>query len=318
MKLIWIFLLNFFLLCATTSAAQCLPDTEEVFFQRFSVIAEMPERILSGRSLLFYDNVLSQKELVRVQESFAAIGIDAVLALEIDKLLGGHDVKKALFEAIQKREISNLVFIQKNDQGYRCTITTFNKKISFVNATQAAWQLDNRTLGELLLQVKRDLQNTRVKQNFLINDQPETEVRINLIQGSRIESLSSDLRVDKVAVRLSDRNTENEALKEIMQRYPFKVEYVSDSISDAELRLKGFWYVMQSIHLPEKQAKEMLGYASNKGLNSSLSEASVYKFYFKKLEFNNVYLGKEWDAAPTWQEALQNILMNLRKELNIR
>lgn len=318
MKLICIFLLNFFFLYATTSAAQCLPDTEEFFFQRFTITTELPERILSGRSLLFYDNALSKKELVHVQESFAAIGIDAVLALEIDKLLGGHDVKRALFEAIQKREISNLVFIQKHDQGYRCTMTTFNKKASFVKATQAAWQLDNRTLGELLLQVKRDAQNTRVKQNFLINDQPETDVKINLIQGSRIESLSSDLRVDKLAVRLSDRNTENDALKEMMQRYPFKVEYVGDSISDAELRLKGFWYVMQSIHLPEKQAKEMLGYAPSKGLNSSLSEASVYKFYFKKLEFNNVYLGKEWDAAPTWQEALQNILMNLRKELNIR
>jgi hypothetical protein len=279
----------------------------------------MPERMLSGRSLLFYDNALNQKELVRIQESFATVGIDAVLAIEIDKLLGGHDVKRALFEAIQKREISNLVFIQKHDQGYRCTMTTFNKKAGFVNAVQPAWQIDNRTLGELLLQVKRDAQNTRVKQNFLINDQPETEVKINLIQGSRIESISSDLRVDKLAVRLSDRNTDNDALKEIMQRYPFKVEFVGDSISDAELRLKGFWYVMQSIHLPEKQAKELLGYPPSKGLiNSSITEASVYKFYFKKLEFNNVYLGKEWDAAPTWQEALQNILTNLRKELNIR
>jgi hypothetical protein len=316
MRLIYILLLSFCCLPDYALQAQCIPDTEEVFFQRFTLVSQMPERILSGRSLLFYSSSLSQKELGRIQESFAGVGIDAVLAIEIEKLLSGHDVRRSLFEAIQKREISNLVFIQKSQQGYRCTMTKFNQKFTFINAKQAAWQLDKTTLGELLLQINRDVQNNFTRQNFLINDQPETEVRLNIIQGSRIESLSSDLRVDRLAVRLSDRTADNETLKGIMSTYPFKVEFVGDSLSDAELRLKGFWYVMQSIHLPEKQARELLGYSSAKGFNANAG--SVYKFYFKKLEFNNVYLGKEWDAAVTWQEALQNIISNLRKELNVR
>lgn len=318
MRLFYILLLNFFLCFAYKVVAQCLPDTEERFFQRFTIVNQMPERILSGRTLLFYNNSLSQKELVRIQESFSSLGIDAVLAIEIETLLGGHDVRKALFDAIQKREISNLVFIQKNQQVYTCTLTKFNQKFSFVNTTQPAWQLSKTTLGEMLLELSRNAQSAFAKQNFLVNDQPETDVKITIIRGSRIESHSSDLRVDRLAVRLSDRAEDNEALKGALINYPFKVEFVGDSISDAELRLKGFWYVLQSVHLPEKQARDLLGYAVGKGLNNSFDDRSVYKFYFKKLEFDNVYLGKEWDAATTWQQALQNMLTSFRKELNIR
>lgn len=318
MKLIYILLVKFFLLSGYITVAQCLPDTEEIFFQRFIIVNQMPERILSGRSLLFYTNSLSQKELVRIQESFSALGIDAVLAIETEKLLGGHDVRKALFDAIQKREISNLVFIQKNQQGYTCTLTNFNQKFSFINTGQPAWQLSKNTLGEMLLELSRNAQSAFAKQNFLVNDQPETDVKISIIRGSRIESHSSDLRVDRLAVRLSDRAEDNEALKSAFSNYPFKVEFVADSLSDLELRLKGFWYVLQSVHLPEKQARDLLGYAVSKGLNNSFDDRSVYKFYFKKLEFDNVYLGKEWDAATSWQQALQNMLTNLRKELSIK
>jgi hypothetical protein len=318
MRLIYILLLNFFLLFNYALQAQSLPITEEVFFQRFTIVNQMPERILSGRTLLFYGTNLNEKELERIQESFSVTGIDAVLAIEIDKLLGGHDVRKALFEAIQKREISNLVFVQKNQQGFRCTMTKFNQKFSFVNTIQPAWQLDKSTLGEMLLELSRDAQNTYLKENFLVNYQPETELKINIIRGSRIESHSSDLRVDKLAVRLSDSVEDNEALKNSLSNYPFKVEFIGDSISDADLRLKGFWYVLQSVHLPEKQARELLGYTTSKGLTKNFDDRSVYKFYFKKLEFDNVYLGKDWDAATNWQEALQNTLANLRKELNVR
>jgi hypothetical protein len=318
MRLIYILLLNFFLCFAYRAGSQCLPDTEERFFQRFTIVNQMPERILSGRTLLFYSGSLSQKELMRIQESFSTLGIDAVLAIEIEKLLGGHEVRKALFDAIQKREISNLVFIQKNQQAYTCTLTTFNQKFSFINTRQPAWQLGKSTLGEMLLELSRHAQSAFAKQNFLVNDQPETDLKITIIRGSRIESHSSDLRVDRLAVRLSDKPEYNEALKNALSNYPFKLEFVGDSISDAELRLKGFWYVIQSVHLPEKQARDLLGYALSKGLNNSFDDRIVYKFYFKKLEFDNVYLGKEWDAATSWQQALQNTLTNLRKELNVR
>ncbi|GCC50937.1 hypothetical protein SanaruYs_11560 [Chryseotalea sanaruensis] len=318
MRLIYILLLNFFLLFNYSLQAQSLPITEEFFFQRFTIVNQMPERILSGRTLLFYSSSLTQKELERIQESFSTTGIDAVLAIAIEKLLGGHDVRKALFEAIQKREISNLVFVQKDQQEYRCTMTKFNQKFSFVNTLQPAWQLSKSALGELLLELGRDAQNALSKQNFLVNDQPETDLKISIIRGSRIESHSSDLRVDRLAVRLSDRVEDNEALKNELSSYPFKLEFVGDSISDAELRLKGFWYVLQSVHLPEKQALEILGYTLVKRPIKIVDEKSVYKFYFKKLEFDNVYLGKEWDAAANWQDALKNTLANLRKELNVR
>ncbi len=318
------FLIACLLYCyvSQSASAQTLPYTSETFFQRFVISDQLPARILNGRTILFYDVSLSLQELERIQASFSATGIDAVLAIELQKILAGHDVRKVIFDAIQKREISNLVFLDKHQEGYRCTITHFNQKPSFTSNRQRAYQLVKPGLGDLLVQLNRDLLNNYAKQNLLINDQPETDLTLRLVQGSRIESMSSDLRIDKLAVRLSDNENGNAALKLALSDYPFSLAFVGDSLSDAELRQQGFWYVLQCVHLPEKEAMSMLGYATGvkpSVLNEpSLSSREVYKFYFKRLEFNNLYLGKQWDAATQWETALKNLLDNLRKELNIK
>ena len=50
-------------------------------------------------------------------------------------------------------------------------------------------------------------------------------------------------------------------------------------------------------------------------VNSYHVNTPVYKFYIKHIYTGNVFLGKKWDAAPTWEEALNNYLDNLRNEL---
>jgi hypothetical protein len=316
MKLIAFFFAAIISLTSTSGHAQTIPLREESFFLPLRFNGKLPEKLLSGRSVLFYDYHLSKGDLASIQRSFAGTGIDAIIAIETEKLLGGYDVSRALFKIIQKREVSNLVFIHKGKLGYRCVITSFNGKPDFIDQNQHAWQWEGNSLNELLVQVNREALASFKKQNLLINEQPESELLLNIISGSRIEPFTSDLRVDKLAVRLSGDGLQDGLLKEICQQYPFKVEFVADSISDADLRAKGFWYSLNCVHAREWQAKSLLGYVSAEGA-TTFNQQEVYKFYFKKLEFDNIYVGKQWDASPTWTQSLQNFIINLRKELKL-
>ena len=77
-----------------------------------------------------------------------------------------------------KREIANLIFIEKNDQGYRITITPFSGKENVIEPKQAAWSITNRLLTEALKKLYTTAANQQKKQNLLINDAPETDAKI--------------------------------------------------------------------------------------------------------------------------------------------
>jgi hypothetical protein len=305
--------------CMLPVRAQTIPATQEEFFASVTPAALLPEKIVSGRSLLLYD-ALSATELAQIQQSLATTGIDAVLALPLQYVLGGHDVRSVVFNAVQKREIGNLVFFLKSQQGYRCVVTAFSFSQKFIENGQPAWQHQRPSLGELLLQLQREALNSYKKQNLLVNEVPETELPLRLIEGSRLESFTTDLRADRVAVRLA-RSAVDAKLKEVLNNYPFTIEFVADSIPDQQLRQRGFWYVLNCVYAPEAQAREWLGFAPVKANplapGSGASALPVYKFYVKKLEFNNWYMGK-WDADPNWQTALANFIANLRKEVGVR
>lgn len=299
--------------------AQCLPETEDVFLNKLNYTNQLPEQILSGRSVLFYHHSLSPKELKLVQKSFAETGIDAICAIELEKLLAGQDVRQGIYSALQKREISNVLILQKKSEGYRLVITNFSGQASFVSSSQAAWQSTGPSLNEMLLQLKREALASFKVQNLLINEQLETDFTFRSFSGSRIEGFTSDFRVDRLAVRLSSQTTDNDMLKEVCSKYPFKIDFVESTVSDAELRQKGFWYVLNCVHAREQQVRNLLGYEESKTSTTVYSSSQeVYKFYFKKLEFDNVYLGKEWDAATTWKQSLENFIANIRTELKVQ
>lgn len=305
--------------------AQSIPESEERFWAKFTMSGELPAQLLSGRSVLFYAGTFSEKQLEQIQRSYAESGIDAIYAIPVERLLGGHDVRQALYASLQKREISNLLFIRKNSDGFHQVVTAYNGQSTFVSDKQSAWENTSSSLSELLQQLKREALASFKAQNLLINEQPETELTIRIFSGSHIEGFTPDLKSDRLAVRLTPYAEENEILKQLCGQYPFKVEFVEFTMTDAELRQKGFWYVLNSVRGSQTQIRELLGYAevksgiqtqSNNLTPSSASEMRC-KFYFKKIEFEHVYLGKQWDAAATWQQALENFIGNLRKELNL-
>jgi hypothetical protein len=293
----------------------------------------LPEKLLSTRTAGFYHHTISNKELSEVQSVFQRAGIDAIIYFELDKPFASKDVSRAFSEYLGKREISNLVFIEKSDDGFRITITTFSGKEDIVTPGQSAWSTSNRLLTEALKTLSRTASSSQKKENLLINDAPETDAAINPIPGKRNEFYASDLTVDLLAVPKTGEETIDRELEEIFKNhYTLKFKMTEPGITEKELRRQGHLYIMSFIYTRGSVARELLGYDMSKSESAFLSvtysdgqqqlknipgNTSVFKFYFKHIDSGNVFLGTKWDADITWQQALINHIVGMKTELRL-
>jgi hypothetical protein len=293
----------------------------------------IPEKLLSTRTAVFYDYKLTSKELEEVQISFQRTGIDAIIYFELDMPFASKDVSKAFSDYLTKREITNLIFLEKNDQEYKLTITTFAAKETIIEPNQSAWLTSNRLLAEALKTLYRTASNQQKKQNLLINDAPETEAKINPILGKRNEFYATDLKVDPLAIPKTGDEVIDKELEEIFTaNYPLKFKMTEPGVAEKDLRKQGQLYVMGFIYTRGSVAKELLGYDMSKTESALLSvtypeaqqqlknipsNTPVFKFYFKHIDSGNVFLGTKWDADLTWQQALINHIRGMKAELRL-
>ncbi len=125
----------------------------------------------------------------------------------------------------------------------------------------------------------------------------------------------------------------NAELEQIMDEYPFQYGLVEPESSEEELLKAGYTYVLYNIHTAGISVRRLLNYPVDeeeeyyitpKVVNGKPTmryipiKAPVYKYYIKNLKTGNVYLGKQWDADETWQEALRNTIANIKRELKQR
>ena len=325
-------LLALILLLSAFSAAAQLPLDEQQFLARLKTDGQLPEKILSTRSVVFYPFNLTAREMESIQKSFQRTGIDAVAYFENDLASAGRDASVAMAAYLNKREIANLIYVRKDQEGYSFYITPYNQKANLVEAGQAAWMMQHRALDVLLQQLYRTAANTYQKENFLINDFPETGFTINAIDGRRNEFFAIDLKVDELAVPKFGDETMDRELEELMKLYPYKYKLTEAGLSESELRKQGFLYVLRFVHARNKVVRNVLGYDMTRAQsaivsltyngdqqqlhNFSVNEV-VYKFYFKHIESANVFLGTKWDADPSWQQALLNQLKGFRVEFKL-
>lgn len=307
--------------------------SEDRRIEELNLQGALPEKLLSTRSAGFYDYKLTAKELGEVQSAFQRAGIDAIIYFEIDKLFASKDVTKAFGDYLLKREIVNLIFIEKNDQGYRITITPFSAKENVIEPKQAAWSITNPLLTDALKKVYTTAANQQKKQNLLINDTPETDAKIESILGKRNEFFASDLKVDPLAVpKTGDPAIDNELEAIFKNNYPLKFKMTEPEIPEKELRKQGQLYVLGWVYARASVTKELLGYDMTKSESALLSvtfqngqpqlknipsNTPVFKFYFKHIDSGNVFLGTKWDADVTWQQALLNHISGMKAELRI-
>jgi hypothetical protein len=306
---------------------------EKEWIERLDLKGGLPEKLLSARTAIFYDFALTEKELGDAQQSFQRTGIDAVAFFELDKLTAGKDVTKAFGDYLNKREITCLLFIEKDEEGFRTTVTQFNGKETVTDPEQAAWSSTNRVLTETLKDLYRTASSQQKKQNLLINDFPEMDLGINPILGNRNEFYALDLKVDPLAVPKTGDEAVDKELEEIFKaNYPLKFKLTEPGTPEKELRKQGLLYVVCVMHTRGIVAKELLGYDISKAESALVSftypdtqqqvknipsDTPIYKFYFKHIDSGNVFFGTKWDADLTWQQALLNQLKGMKAELRL-
>ena len=321
------------LLLSISSFAQ--PTTGVVnWIDQLNLSGGFPEKLLSTRSVVFHDYRLTAKEISSAQEYFQRTGIDAVSYFELDMLMSNKDVTKAFSDYLLKREIQNIIVIEKNETQYRVTITLFNGKENVIDAKQNAWSLSNSVLTEVLKTLYRTASNAKLKrENLLINDLAEHEVSINPITGKRNEFFAIDMKVDLLAVPKTGDETTDKKLEEIFKSvYPLKYKITEPGLTEKELRKQGCLYILCVIEARAIVAKDLLGYDMSKAASAiaSMSYESgqpqvknipsntvVYKVYFKHIDSGNVFLGTKWDADALFEQALMNQLKGLKAELKL-
>jgi len=304
----------------------------QVLFSELPASTSLPEKILSSRCAVLYSHTLTEKELNDVHTTMVRAGVDAVAYFEIDRVFAGSDIELAFSQYFIKREISTFVVIEKNNASFRLTATPFNGKINIIDNDQAAWHVEDPSLKETLRIFYNTAFNTLKKQNMLINDVPETELVIPVIAGRRSELFASDLKVDRLAVQKFGEASLDQELEEIMKAYPFKYALVDNTIAEPELRKQGYFYILRFVNTRGSAAKQLLGYeisksetayasisysASGEKVKTIPSDHTIYKFYARQIEFNNVFLGTKWDADESWQQALRNFIYGFRKEMRV-
>lgn len=306
---------------------------EKAWIEQLNLKGGLPEKLMSTRSVVFYDHMLTEKELADVQQSLQRTGIDAVAYFELDMLTAGKDITKAFGDYLFKREIVNILLIEKDEEGYRITVTLFNGKETVIDQKEAAWSSSNRILTEALKELYRTASVNHKKQNLLINDLPEMNLQINPILGNRNEFFALDLKVDPLAVpKTGDEAIDNELEEIFKTNYPLKYKLTEPGTAERDLRKQGLLYIVCFVHTRGVVAKELLGYDMSKsesalvsvtypGMQQQLknipSSTPIYKFYFKHIDSGNVFFGTKWDADLTWQQALLNQIKGMKAELRL-
>ena len=317
----------------TSSASAQLLDEEKNLISQLNLSGSLPEKFLSTRTAVFHTYTFTEKELKDAQGYFQRSGIDALVYFETDRLIANADVTRAFSDYLLKREIVNLIFLEKTENNFRVVVTLFNGKENVVDPKQNAWTISNAVFTEALKSIYRTTANQLKKQNMLVNDVPETDVQVNPILGKRNEFFAMDLKVDMLSVPKTGDPAIDQQLEEFFKaNYPLKYKLTEPGLTDRELRKQGYLYVLRFIHTRGIAARELLGYNMTKSesalasvtfpngqpvLKNIPSNTAIYKAYFKHIDSGNVFLGTKWDADDTWDTALRNHIKGLKLEFRL-
>lgn len=136
---------------------------------------------------------------------------------------------------------------------------------------------------------------------------------------------------DEVTQKVNTENIQikeaNTRLQEILNDYPFSYELVSYKDGEAAWKKTGNHFLLLNIHGKASTVRDFLGYnavADQPTITSTKviagepvtqeidKEQKVYKYYIQHINSGEIYLGTHWDAATTWEQALENFILNLK------
>jgi hypothetical protein len=301
----------------------------------------LPEDFLSKRAVVFMNvNSLEwDKEAQKIHNSFIEIGVDAVAYYALSDIMSGEDATKAFYSDITRRSIENMLIVHQTASAFELYATKIPEEGGFFQKDMQAFYLQAPSLKQLGADLKLFVNKSGLqRENFLIIEVPETFKRTSVIKSRRVVNFNPDIRIDKLAVPKFQDNImlnvdvdqANAELDSIMsQHYPFRYGLVDSEMSVEQMISEGYLMVLKKLENNGESLRRMLGYDLSEGETLLISvrkgedeqvmkyrlEQHVHKYYVQQLYTKDIYLGDEWDAGKTWQEALLNHVENLKAKL---
>ncbi|TRX49321.1 hypothetical protein FNH22_27225 [Fulvivirga sp. M361] len=314
---------------------------EATFSQRLSSLSfsnAFPENLLKTRSVVLYDISPEQTQPVirgdwqsvaeKIQPTLKKSGIDGVVHYYLRDLFSGKESYNTFLDYYDDRDIKNAVFVKENAGNYEIIVTDLQDRQFLLKEGQAAWKQSGPNLEEILDNLYRAVANAGLdRENRLILEGPEFGQLLSPIKAKRNEFYDLNFSSEKLAIPVFE---DTAAINSAMDAYPYAYGYVAEETAEKELRTQGYQYILYYVRSTGRSVKEILKYKTTSSETDYISEVvkdkklsvesynihtPVYKFYIKHIYSGNVFLGKKWDAAPEWQKALNNYMLNLRNEL---
>lgn len=264
----------------------------------------------------------------QTQPGFKKAGIDVVVYYYIEDIFSGAEPFAAFLADVKKRALKNIVFVIQDKGINRIILTKIPNEDRLLVSGQDAWQTRDTNLAVALDNLYKAAANSsQERENKLILEVPEFGSISSPIKGRRGEYYDLNFSTQKLAIPVF---ADTAKINAVMKDYPYKYGFTPPGLEEKKIRSSGHEFVLYYVHSTGKTVKEMLEYSTTNSETVYVSEAvkdgeaqiksynvntPVYKFYIKHIYTGNVFLGKKWDAAPTWEEALNNYIDNLRTEL---
>lgn len=331
----FLFLLLFFSTVCTLTVAQEVIINERL--ESLNFLDQLPEEILSTKTVVIVKTLNDQQTGIRpewksiasiVQKGMAKSGIDAVAYYHFDDLLSGYESYHAFLDAFDGRDIKHAAFLLTDGSFYRLILLKLTDRQFLIQQNQNAWKIDGKDLSAIMEDVYRKAANSKIEStNLLIIETPEFGEMVHVIQKRRSDFYDLNFASETLAI---PQFADSSEIAKVMLDYPYKWKIVPLGSDEKELRSQGLQYVLYYCHSTVESVRSLLEYPLGENQSAYVSEViengqtqvtthtlntNVYKFYIKHIYTQNVFIGKKWDPAKTWQDALRNYIFNMRHEL---
>jgi hypothetical protein len=264
--------------------------------------SSLPDKILSTKTVVLISSPNVEGESIaedwhpiaeQAHPVLTDAGMDPVAYYFYDDVYAGKDVRAAFAASWKKRGVKHIFLIiksavnkDKKKVRYLLLATSFNGEPSLMTEGQTAWKNSGKDFKKVLGKFSK-VANKLTSSNLLVAEVPEYFTDVKIIDGQRVESYYTDLKIGKLAVpkfttsnlpgerpgglvnnmvknRLEQADQQangyNKELANIMQAYKFEYGLVEQEATDEELMADGFNYVIRSIRTSGIGVKRLLNY----------------------------------------------------------
>ncbi len=310
-------------------------------YERLESLSEgstFPEGLLKTKTVVLYE-VTPKSAMVSIRGNWKTIaeeiqpflqktGIDGIVHYYMEDIFSGTETYNRYLDHFDERDIKNALFVLEDKGTFKLIVTNLTDRQNLIKMGQPAWIREGTDLPAMLNDLYRSASNAGLaRENRLILAVPEFGEMLTPLKARRNEFYDLNFSSETLAIPVFADTVE---IKMAMANYPYKYDFIAAGMPEKELRSKGFQYILYYVESTGKSVKEMLGYKTTETETDYISEVvrdgqlqvhsnnirtPVYKFYIKHIYSGNVFLGKKWDSAPQWQNALDYYIANLRNEL---